>query len=135
MFLAPPNDELRLDIVLPGDRYIYIRAASREERQRWLIALGNSRRDNPQHSGIKYRNCIIIYDLCPATWITIVLVRYMKVMELHWQCQKVITHVTNLRRFMQSHNYDDKVNIVNITVFRSDQYFGAGLTEDGTIVE
>ena len=36
-------------------------------------------------------------------------VRYMKVMELHWQCQKVITHLTNLRRFMQSHNYDDKV--------------------------
>ena len=47
-------------------------------------------------------------------WITIVLVRYMKVMELHWQCQKVMTHVTNLRRFMQSHNYNDKV--VNIMI-------------------
>ena len=60
LFLAPPNDELRLDIVLPGDRYIYIRAASREERQRWLIALGNSRRDNPQHTGTyryKIQNC------------------------------------------------------------------------------
>ena len=52
--LAPPNDDLRLDIVLPGDRYIYIRAASREERQRWMIALGNSRRDNPQHSGMEH---------------------------------------------------------------------------------
>ena len=51
LFSAPPNDDLRLDIVLPGERCIYIRAASREERQRWLVALGNSRRDNPQHSG------------------------------------------------------------------------------------
>lgn len=48
---APPNDNLRLDIVLPGDRYIYIKAASREERQRWMVALGNARRDNPEHSG------------------------------------------------------------------------------------
>ena len=54
IFSAPPNDDLRLDIVLPGERCIYIRAASREERQRWLVALGNSRRDNPQHSGTKY---------------------------------------------------------------------------------
>ena len=52
LFLAPPNDDLRLDIVLPGERCIYIWAASREERQRWLVALGNSRRDNPQHGGM-----------------------------------------------------------------------------------
>ena len=57
-----------------------------------------------------YMECYVcMYINC---WITIVLVRYMKVMELHWQCQKVMTHVTNLRRFMQSHNYNDKVNIM-----------------------
>jgi len=50
--IAPPNDDLRLDIVLPGDRYIYVKAATREERQRWLVALGNARRDNPEHSGM-----------------------------------------------------------------------------------
>ena len=50
--VAPPNDELRLDIILPGDRYIYVKAATREERQRWLVALGNARRDNPEHSGM-----------------------------------------------------------------------------------
>jgi len=49
---------------------------------------------------------VIIFECCVLCG---GLVRYMKVMELHWQCQKVITHVTSLRRFMQSHNYDDEV--------------------------
>jgi len=43
--------------------------------------------------------------------VTDILVRYMKVMELHWQCQKVINHVTNLRRFMQSHTYNTEVKL------------------------
>ena len=67
----------------------------------------------------------------------IVSVRYMKVMELHWQCQKVITHVTNLRRFMQSHNYDDKVMIIifNVVVHYLESSIVTGPVEDGATVE
>ena len=57
----------------------------------------------------------------------------MKVMELHWQCQKVITHVTNLRRFMQSHNYDDKV--MTFLKIHNNHVFNVGLAKDGAIVE
>ena len=76
----------------------------------------------------------IVLELIKAVMILFA-VRYMKVMELHWQCQKVITHVTNLRRFMQSHNYDDKVKIGLVIKFKTHQIVNTGFTENGAIVE
>lgn len=37
------SDSLRLDIVIPGEQHIYVRAASSTERQQWLVALGSAK--------------------------------------------------------------------------------------------
>jgi len=37
------TDNLRLDIVIPGEQHIYVRAGSTPERQQWLVALGTSK--------------------------------------------------------------------------------------------
>ena len=39
-YLVHPTDHQRLDMVMPGGRHIYLRAASMSERQQWLLALG-----------------------------------------------------------------------------------------------
>ncbi|XP_054257946.1 pleckstrin homology domain-containing family A member 3-like isoform X2 [Macrosteles quadrilineatus] len=36
-------DQTRMDLVVPGEKHIYLRAASSQERQQWLIALGSSK--------------------------------------------------------------------------------------------
>lgn len=38
-----PNDNTRLDIAIPGEQHIYLRAASSQERQQWLVALGSTK--------------------------------------------------------------------------------------------
>ena len=34
------SDHQRMDMVMPGGRHIYLRAASMSERQQWLLSLG-----------------------------------------------------------------------------------------------
>ena len=41
--IVHPSDHQRMDIVMPGGRHIYLRAASTAERQQWLIALGSTK--------------------------------------------------------------------------------------------
>ncbi|KAG8300527.1 phosphatidylinositol-4-phosphate binding [Homalodisca vitripennis] len=36
-------DHTRMDLVVPGEKHMYLRAASSQERQQWLIALGSSK--------------------------------------------------------------------------------------------
>lgn len=40
LLLVHPSDHQRMDMVMPGGRHIYLRAASMTERQQWLLALG-----------------------------------------------------------------------------------------------
>ncbi|CAD5122165.1 DgyrCDS10612 [Dimorphilus gyrociliatus] len=37
------KDQLRLDITIPGEAYLYVRAADAKEKQKWLVALGSSK--------------------------------------------------------------------------------------------
>jgi len=37
------TDNLRLDIVIPGEQHIYVRAATTGEKQQWLVALGSAK--------------------------------------------------------------------------------------------
>lgn len=37
------KDQLRLDITIPGEAYLYVRAADTKEKQKWLVALGSSK--------------------------------------------------------------------------------------------
>lgn len=34
-------DHTRMDLVVPGEKHMYLRAASSQERQLWLVALGS----------------------------------------------------------------------------------------------
>ncbi|KAK6637417.1 hypothetical protein RUM44_007834 [Polyplax serrata] len=53
------NDHTRLEISIPGEQHMYLKASSKQERQQWLVALGSSkacmttrsRKDMDQGSG------------------------------------------------------------------------------------
>lgn len=36
-------DNTRLDLVIPGEQHMYLRAATSQERQQWLVALGTAK--------------------------------------------------------------------------------------------
>lgn len=38
-----PTDNTRLDIAIPGEQHIYLKAPSSQERQQWLVALGSTK--------------------------------------------------------------------------------------------
>ncbi|XP_049957481.1 pleckstrin homology domain-containing family A member 3-like isoform X1 [Schistocerca serialis cubense] len=38
-----PVDNTRMDLVIPGEQHIYLRAPSSQERQQWLVALGSAK--------------------------------------------------------------------------------------------
>ena len=42
---AHHKDESRIDIVIPKGRHIYVRACTRAERQKWLVALGSAKQE------------------------------------------------------------------------------------------
>ncbi|KAJ1530634.1 hypothetical protein ONE63_005508 [Megalurothrips usitatus] len=38
-----PVDSTRMDLVIPGEQHIYLRAANAQERQQWLVTLGTTK--------------------------------------------------------------------------------------------
>ncbi|KAM9115465.1 pleckstrin homology domain-containing family A member 3-like isoform 1-T1 [Pangshura tecta] len=38
-----PTDPTRMELVIPGEQYFYLRAGGAAERQKWLVALGSSK--------------------------------------------------------------------------------------------
>ncbi|XP_018575203.1 pleckstrin homology domain-containing family A member 3-like [Anoplophora glabripennis] len=38
-----PLDNTRMDLVIPGEQHLYLRAATSQERQQWLVALGSAK--------------------------------------------------------------------------------------------
>lgn len=64
-----PTDNVRIDLKIPPDQYIYLRAATSSERQQWLVALGTSKaciaqlQTNKQETDTessKYGSCIYV---------------------------------------------------------------------------
>ena len=51
--LVHPTDAVRIDLKIPPDQYIYLRAATPAERQQWLVALGTAKAclTTMQHNG------------------------------------------------------------------------------------
>lgn len=43
MFSVNPVDTTRMDLVIPGEQHMYLKAATSQERQRWLVALGSAK--------------------------------------------------------------------------------------------
>lgn len=41
--IVNPVDNTRMDLVIPGEQHIYLRAPSSQERQQWLVALGSAK--------------------------------------------------------------------------------------------
>lgn len=46
------KDQLRLDITIPGEAYLYVRAADTKEKQKWLVALGSSKANADSQANI-----------------------------------------------------------------------------------
>lgn len=38
-----PLDVTRMDLVIPGEQHLYLKAATSQERQQWLVALGTAK--------------------------------------------------------------------------------------------
>ncbi|KAL4217070.1 Pleckstrin y domain-containing A member 8 [Mactra antiquata] len=38
-----PTDATRLDLIIPGEQHFYVKAATAQERQEWLVALGSTK--------------------------------------------------------------------------------------------
>lgn len=38
-----PSDFTRVDLIIPGEQYFYLRAINAAERQKWLVALGTAK--------------------------------------------------------------------------------------------
>lgn len=50
-------DNTRMDLVIPGEQHMYLRAATSQERQQWLVALGTAKaceNRNRKKSGISF---------------------------------------------------------------------------------
>ena len=43
LFTVHPTDNTRLDLIIPGEAHFYVKAATPQERQQWLVALGTSK--------------------------------------------------------------------------------------------
>lgn len=41
--LVNPVDSTRMDLVIPGEQHMYLKAATSQERQQWLVALGSAK--------------------------------------------------------------------------------------------
>ena len=37
------TDHCRLDLIIPSEQHFYVRAATSQERQQWLVALGSAK--------------------------------------------------------------------------------------------
>ena len=37
------TDPSRLDLIIPGEAHFYVKAATPQERQQWLVALGSAK--------------------------------------------------------------------------------------------
>lgn len=42
-FIVHQTDHCRLDLIIPGEQHFYVRAATSQERQQWLVALGSAK--------------------------------------------------------------------------------------------
>lgn len=38
-----PADNTRMDLIIPGEQYFYLKARNAVERQKWLVALGTAK--------------------------------------------------------------------------------------------
>ena len=47
-----PTDNTRLDLIIPGEAHFYVKAATPQERQQWLVALGSSKAGLHTQNGV-----------------------------------------------------------------------------------
>lgn len=55
-----------MDLVIPGEQHMYLRASTSQERQKWLVALGTAKacvQNKNRKESSKYHFCFIIQYL------------------------------------------------------------------------
>ena len=102
--LAHHKDQKRIDVVIKGGRYMYLRASSPSERQKWLVGLGSAKQDSTMESG----TCIIIIifylfifslpDQLQANAVK------SRLIELHSKCQLLVTQIATLKTAINGKN-------------------------------
>jgi hypothetical protein len=48
--LVNKSDSTRVDLILPNEQYLYLRASDYKERQKWLVALASQKATYPMNN-------------------------------------------------------------------------------------
>lgn len=82
--MVHPNDPLRLDIVIPRERHLYLRAPSNSERQEWLVALGSMKQEDLSTFVSEKKRTDALSS---------------KMVELHLNCQLLTSQLAAIKTF------------------------------------
>jgi pleckstrin family protein A (phosphoinositide binding specific) protein 8 len=74
------KDSQRIDLITRGGRYLYLRANSQNERQKWLVAFGSTKQADMEFS-VSRRSDII----------------KTRMVDLHSSCQILVSHIGSLK--------------------------------------
>ncbi|XP_023015825.1 pleckstrin homology domain-containing family A member 3 isoform X2 [Leptinotarsa decemlineata] len=85
-----PFDNTRMDLVIPGEQHLYLRAATSTERQQWLVALGSAK-------ACVHRNGTLNVDSNPDALKT-------KKSELRLYCDLLMQQVHVIKNAAQTHD-------------------------------
>lgn len=55
-------DNTRLDLVIPGQQHMYLRAPSPQDRQKWLVALGSAKACVDSVLDRSPQKCYVVYQ-------------------------------------------------------------------------
>jgi pleckstrin family protein A (phosphoinositide binding specific) protein 8 len=78
--IAHYKDSQRIDLITRGGRYLYLRANSQNERQKWLVAFGSTKQADMEFS-VSRRSDII----------------KTRMVDLHSSCQILVSHIGSLK--------------------------------------
>lgn len=82
-------DNTRMDLIIPGEQYFYLKARSVAERQRWLVALGSAKAcltdSRTQKEKGKYRLCSGLETLGISSGIS----GFSYLLSCFWPCSQL----------------------------------------------
>jgi hypothetical protein len=88
------KDSQRIDLITRGGRYLYLRANSQNERQKWLVAFGSTKQADMEFCEYFLQSQIFI--LYPAVSRRSDIIK-TRMVDLHSSCQILVSHIGSLK--------------------------------------
>ncbi|XP_003388130.1 PREDICTED: pleckstrin homology domain-containing family A member 8-like [Amphimedon queenslandica] len=92
--IAHHKDNRRIDLVIKNGMHMYLKASSKIERQKWLVAFGSTKQEDLslERSSLKHGDII-----------------KSRMVDLHVSCQTLVTHIASLKTCLREANsFSDK---------------------------